>query len=69
MLLLFQSLYPLLDASLYMACLEDVIPKAEAETISAKKTFKDYQSDFAHVDIKYLPDTRRTLASLSVCDH
>jgi hypothetical protein len=35
--------------------LEDVIPKAEGETISAKKTFKDYVPGFVHIDIKYLP--------------
>ncbi|MDC8757115.1 integrase core domain-containing protein, partial [Janthinobacterium fluminis] len=29
-----------------MARLEDVIPKAEGETISAKKTFKDYEPGF-----------------------
>ena len=38
-----------------MARLENVIPKAEGETISAKKTFKDYEPGFVHVDIKYLP--------------
>jgi hypothetical protein len=38
-----------------IARLEDVIPKAEGETISAKKTFKDYEPGFLHVDIKYLP--------------
>jgi transposase InsO family protein len=38
-----------------MARLEDVIPKAEGETITAKKTFKDYEPGFLHVDIKYLP--------------
>ena len=38
-----------------MARLEDVIPKADGETISAKKTFKDYEADFVHVDIKYVP--------------
>jgi transposase InsO family protein len=38
-----------------MARLEDVTPKAEGETISAKKTFKDYEPGFVHVDIKYLP--------------
>src|SRR5476649_635819 len=38
-----------------MARLEDVIPKAEGETISAKKPFKDYEPGFVHVDIKYLP--------------
>ena len=38
-----------------MACLEDVIPKAEGETISAKKTFKDYEPGSIHVDIKYFP--------------
>jgi hypothetical protein len=38
-----------------MARLEDVIPKAEGESIVAKKTFKDYEPGFVHVDIKYLP--------------
>ncbi|MDC8756305.1 IS481 family transposase [Janthinobacterium fluminis] len=38
-----------------MARLEDVIPKAEGETISAKKTFKDYEPGFVHIDINYLP--------------
>lgn len=38
-----------------MARLEDVIPKVEGETITAKKTFKDYEPGFVHVDIKYLP--------------
>jgi transposase InsO family protein len=38
-----------------MARLEDVIPKAEGESISAKKTFKDYEPGFVHIDIKYLP--------------
>ena len=38
-----------------MARLEDVIPKAEEETILAKKTFKDNDPDFIHVDIKYWP--------------
>jgi transposase InsO family protein len=38
-----------------MARLEDVIPKAEGETISPKKTFKDYEPGFIHIDIKYLP--------------
>lgn len=38
-----------------MARLEDVIPKTEGEAISAKKTFKDYEPGFVHVDIKYLP--------------
>lgn len=38
-----------------MVRLEDVIPKAEGETISAKKTFKNYEPGFVHVDIKYLP--------------
>ena len=38
-----------------MARLEDIIPKAEGETIVAKKTFKDYEPGFVHVDIKYLP--------------
>ena len=58
--------------------LEDVIPKAEGETISPKKTFKDYEPGFVYIDIKYLlqmPDeTSRCylflaidLAPLSVC--
>jgi transposase len=38
-----------------MSRLEDVIPKAKGETLSAKKTFKDYQPGFVHIDIKYLP--------------
>jgi transposase InsO family protein len=38
-----------------MARLEDVIPKAEGETIAPKKTFKDYEPGFVHIDIKYLP--------------
>lgn len=38
-----------------MARLEDVILQAEGETIKAKKTFKDYEPGFLHVDIKYLP--------------
>jgi transposase InsO family protein len=38
-----------------MSRLEDVIPKAEGETISAKKTFKGYEPGFIHIDIKYLP--------------
>jgi len=38
-----------------MSRLEDVIPKAEGETITPKKTFKDYEPGFIHVDIKYLP--------------
>jgi transposase InsO family protein len=38
-----------------MSRLEDVIPKAEGETISPKKTFKDYERGFVHIDIKYLP--------------
>lgn len=38
-----------------MSKLADVIPKAEGETISPKKTFKDYEPGFIHIDIKYLP--------------
>jgi transposase len=38
-----------------MARREDVIPTAEGETVSAKKTFKDYEPGFVHIDIKYLP--------------
>ncbi|BDT60727.1 hypothetical protein MasN3_42210 [Massilia varians] len=38
-----------------MSRLEDVIPKAEGEIITPKKTFKDYEPGFIHIDIKYLP--------------
>ena len=38
-----------------MARLEDVIPKAEGETIAPTTTFKDYEPGFVHIDIKYLP--------------
>lgn len=38
-----------------MSRLTDIIPKAEGETLPAKKTFKDYEPGFVHVDIKYLP--------------
>jgi transposase InsO family protein len=38
-----------------MSRLEDVIPKAEGETIAPKKTFKDYEPGLMHIDIKYLP--------------
>lgn len=38
-----------------MSKLVDVIPKAEGETLPAKKTFKDYEPGFVHIDIKYLP--------------
>jgi len=38
-----------------MSRLEDMIPKAEGETITPKKTFKDYEPGFIHIDIKYLP--------------
>jgi len=38
-----------------MARLEDAIPQAEGETITAKKAFKDYEPRFLQVDIKYLP--------------
>jgi len=38
-----------------MSRLEDVIPKAEGETITPKKSFKDYEPRFIHIDIKYLP--------------
>lgn len=37
-----------------MSRLEDVIPKTEGETITSKKTFKDYGPGFIHTDIKYL---------------
>jgi hypothetical protein len=38
-----------------MSRLRDVIPNADGETIPAKKTFKDYEPGFVHIDIKYLP--------------
>jgi transposase InsO family protein len=38
-----------------MSRLEDIIPKAEGETLSPKKTFKDYEPGLVHIDIKYLP--------------
>jgi hypothetical protein len=38
-----------------MSRLEGIIPKAEGETLSPKKTFKDYEPGFVHIDIKYLP--------------
>lgn len=38
-----------------MSRLEDVIPKAEGETISPKKTFKDYEPGFVHINIKCVP--------------
>lgn len=38
-----------------MARLEDIIPKTEGETVQRKKTFKNYEPGFVHVDIKYLP--------------
>lgn len=38
-----------------MSCLEDVTSKAEGETLSPKKIFKDYEPGFIHIDIKYLP--------------
>jgi len=38
-----------------MSRLEDIIPKSEGETLSSKKTFKDYEPGFVHIDIKYLP--------------
>lgn len=38
-----------------MSRLKDIIPNAEGETLSPKKTFKDYEPGFVHIDIKYLP--------------
>lgn len=38
-----------------MSRLEDVIPNAEGETITSKKTFMDYEPGFIHIGIKYLP--------------
>jgi transposase len=53
-----------------MSRLEDVIPKAEGETITQKKTFKDYEPGFIHVDIKYLPqmpdETSRRYLSVAI---
>jgi transposase len=40
-----------------MSRMEDIIPKAEGEALSPKKTFKDYEPGFVHIDIKYLPQT------------
>ena len=30
-------------------------PTAEGETIQAKKTLKDYEPGYVHIDIKYIP--------------
>jgi hypothetical protein len=38
-----------------MSRLTDLIATAEGEKITPKKTFKDYEPGFIHVDIKYLP--------------
>ncbi len=38
-----------------MSRLEDVIPKAEGEAITPKKTFKDYEPGFIYIYIQYLP--------------
>ena len=38
-----------------MSKLVDVIPKAEGETLPVKKTFKEYEPGFVHIDIKHLP--------------
>jgi len=37
--------------------LRDILPKTEdvGETDAPKKTFKDYEPGFLHIDIKYLP--------------
>ena len=35
--------------------LRDILPKAEGEEEAPKKTFKDYEPGFLHIDIKYLP--------------
>ena len=37
-----------------MSNLKDLVPAVEGET-PVKKTFKDYEPGFVHVDIKYLP--------------
>jgi hypothetical protein len=34
---------------------QDVIQKAEGETLVPTTTFRDYQPSFIHIDIKYLP--------------
>ena len=49
-----------------MARLEDVIPKAEGETILVKKTFKDSEPCSVYVDIKYLPQMKVAASSKSV---
>ena len=36
-----------------MSRLEDVILRAEGETLPPKKNFKDYEPSFLHIDIKY----------------
>jgi len=36
-----------------MLRLQDVIRKAECETITPKKTFKEYEPGFIHIDVKY----------------
>jgi hypothetical protein len=38
-----------------MSRLTDLIATAEGEKITPKKTFKDYEPGFIHIDIKYLP--------------
>jgi transposase len=38
-----------------MSKLSDVLPQAEGEEPTAKKTFKDYEPGYLHIDIKYLP--------------
>jgi len=35
--------------------IKDILPKAEDEEEAPKKTFKDYEPGFLHIDIKYLP--------------
>lgn len=50
-----------------MSRLEDVIPKAEAETITPKKTIMEYEPDFVHIDIKYLPQMPNEITRRYLC--
>ena len=40
-----------------MSRLTDLIATTEGEKVTPKKTFKDYEPGFIHIDIKYLPQT------------
>jgi transcriptional regulator with XRE-family HTH domain len=47
--------------------LRDLIPALESEQPAAKKTFKDYEPGYLHIDIKYLPQNAgRNIAALFV---